>query len=542
VPEFYLRRPDGNVVDPDTGESVPKRFREPGIPIVSEDELGQEAALGQDQPSSLDTAGLQAPQQGLGKADIGFKLLEILGGIGGGIARNRAVGQANKATAAGQAQANLLNVLSGGSGARGPQVQPEVGIGGTLLDALGGIGKMGGEALEQRRGFERQGFEDELDLFGVESSRITSEAALERAKAAGIRAQTAGDKITATDRMAAEDVGFSTHKSGGTLEDVEAAIIAQLGDRPQLIAVAKAEWGKRDDATNEDEYDRGRDKRRDELAETREVRAAVEARSGELSRSMVPVKDAVTNSIELADGSVLPRYADIFAENFAKVINSFAQRDVRLTKEETAFIASHLEAAYTAGRVRLMKRLAASGGLSNQARMSLADVAAMNRKADQLNEMMSKAILSGPIFGRIPALQFFVPDDAVFDGYGEAFALELASVLNRGRPSEKDFEAARKIVPMRRDREGVRAKKLEAIKAMLASRASGIEAQFPPVLTVVGNETDGFEIVEDKTRRVAQSEQKAQDAEDEGEGEGEGEPRDVNRGKGEIPDPKDLGF
>jgi hypothetical protein len=489
-----VHRDDGILVDADTGEEVRKGDVQPDDEVIEESSLGGGGAT---EPTAvLDIP--RSPELGIDRGDVGLKLLEVLGGLGGGIARSRAVGQANKANLEGQASANLINALSSGGGARAAQVRPELGIGGNILDALGSIGEAGGELRTQAKGFEQKNFENLLDEIGAETAQTVSLAKLERER----RLSTGGQRTSAGKDRAAKVIGVDVHAEGKTRDQVRAAVEAVFADDPDveiLVSMAESTWDKRDVATDTAAFDRSIKETREDRAESAEERA----KAAERRRILVPHMTTAGQSVEdrvvatgLQSGRVVG-ISDIFEEELTKIGQALG---ADLTSTEMKQISNFLSAAYQRGRRELITTLRKEGPPAS-ARMAIGEIEAMVGKVSQLEKMLAESRLLGPIFGRVPSFQLIDMPASVFDDFSSAFGLELASVLNRGRPSDKDFELAARIVPKRYDREDVRARKLQAIRDMLALRAQHIEMEFPPVLTIEGDEDSGFTVVIDDSRR-----------------------------------------
>jgi len=134
-----------------------------------------------------------------GENDKGFRLLQVLGKLGEGIAANRAVGSANKQNRRSQAGANLINALSPGAGARGSRNDPKLGVLGQLAGGVSAAGSAGLEAKaagraeeDRQKAFTQQETENtnrqrELDILDrrATSGETTAQAGLLTAQTRG---------------------------------------------------------------------------------------------------------------------------------------------------------------------------------------------------------------------------------------------------------------------------------------------------------------------------------------------------------------------
>ena len=97
--------------------------------------------------------------------------------------------------------------------------------------------------------------------------------------------------------------------------------------------------------------------------------------------------------------------------------------------------------------------------------------------------------------GRLPIFQYFTPDDAQYDALREAFVLDLAAVINAGRPSDKDAEAIGKLIPTRASTEVVAGGIFDTLRQMLLAKKGAIEAEFHlPIWNYVNEEDNSFDV------------------------------------------------
>ena len=107
---------------------------------------------------------------------MGFRILQMLGQLGGGIANRRAIKEANQQNRQSQARANLMNALSRRRVAEGTNVQPSLGLLGTLSDVVSGAGKAGLDIQQFGRSEEDRKLKSELERRRVASGEKTADA------------------------------------------------------------------------------------------------------------------------------------------------------------------------------------------------------------------------------------------------------------------------------------------------------------------------------------------------------------------------------
>tara|TARA_Y100000593_G_scaffold60539_2_gene112255 strand:- start:431 stop:2833 length:2403 start_codon:yes stop_codon:yes gene_type:complete len=97
----------------------------------------------------------------------------------------------------------------------------------------------------------------------------------------------------------------------------------------------------------------------------------------------------------------------------------------------------------------------------------------------QLEDRFLSAEVQGPIYASVmPIFQFFHPKSAAYDRMVESFRVELAAIINQGRPSDKDAEAVGAIIPKRTDTKIVAADLFESMRDMMKAKRMAILNDF----------------------------------------------------------------
>ena len=161
-----------------------------------------------------------------GENDKGFRLLQVLGKLGEGIAANRAVGSANKQNRRSQAGANLINALSPGAGARGSRNDPKLGILGQLA---GGVSAAGSAGLEAKAAGRAE--EDRQKAFTQQETENTNR---QRELAIQDRRAKSGETTAQAALLKAQDLGTDSGiaLSQGGVEALARTIRDRLGNEP----------------------------------------------------------------------------------------------------------------------------------------------------------------------------------------------------------------------------------------------------------------------------------------------------------------------
>ena len=159
-----------------------------------------------------------------------------------------------------------------------------------------------------------------------------------------------------------------------------------------------------------------------------------------------------------------------------------------------------MEAAYKEGLNEVNARLS-KRGMDDTIRYHLSQKKALLAKLKFYeSKVLEKAGATGPWWGRIPAFQYFLPNDAVAEDFIEGFAIEVASILNDGRPTKEDAAAARAMIPDRQDTDVVAAQKMRNMIDLAQITINSIIEGFPVPLMVYIQDDGTFnkKMVQDK--------------------------------------------
>jgi hypothetical protein len=116
--------------------------------------------------------------------------------------------------------------------------------------------------------------------------------------------------------------------------------------------------------------------------------------------------------------------------------------------------------------------------LPSYARAELMDLKTGEQEILNLENLYAKIELKGPILGRLPAWQYFTPKKAAYENIISGFTVKLAAIINQGRPSDKDAEAIRFLLPQGSETEVVAADLFQNLKNIMALKRQAIEAEF----------------------------------------------------------------
>ena len=98
--------------------------------------------------------------------------------------------------------------------------------------------------------------------------------------------------------------------------------------------------------------------------------------------------------------------------------------------------------------------------------------------------------IRGPFLGRlVPTLQWLHPSSVTYDETLKGFALSVAAALNRGRPSNADFDAALAMLPKRSDSEEVADMKWASILEQAQAARDALMSQYMVSYNDVLNQT-----------------------------------------------------
>ena len=134
--------------------------------------------------------------------------------------------------------------------------------------------------------------------------------------------------------------------------------------------------------------------------------------------------------------------------------------------------------AYNSAQFEAQEEEREGFSLDAWAKKEIANINAGIAQIQQKEKLFFKQSLSGPIFGHIPIHQFWAVDEAVWESTRKGWTVELASLINGGRPSDKDAEAVANLIPERSDRKVTAEALFQNLTDMLVAKREAIVDQF----------------------------------------------------------------
>ena len=527
-------------VDAEIGQGVPAAKSTVTVP--------EEAAVDADPKETL--AGLlgagrqQGPPQppgglGPGKAEAILGILEVLGGLGGKIAQGRAMRRADKKTEQSQRVANLINALSRGrAGAQATTAQPRMGTGGQVLSALGGVGRMGGRLVDAQKKAKAAEYEQELAGYRAETERGRAEATSGRNWDRNIRKGINESYLTmlggtetprdAIEARAMQVAHLSPLEQAEAIRDFQSSFQIALenarGGYAKLDEEISSAWTIFEKTMRGDEFKRVWEQgiakaNQGEVVEVEEAiskfyRAAkppeieseavdaftqriIETRRGTgegLSLHGITT-DVMDQFIALEDGTKPER---AFAEAFKKGVSETNKPLIdNAIKKYSDLWAHNIKSLQTEAQNAYFAKIAAddaaflaSGKRSDRINLAIADLDAFAAQVDIKKTELGGAEIRGPLLGRlVPTLQWLHPFSVTYDETLKGFALSVAAALNRGRPSNADFDAALAMIPKRSDSKEVADMKWASILAQAQAARDALMSQYMVSYNDVLNQT-----------------------------------------------------
>ena len=148
---------------------------------------------------------------------------------------------------------------------------------------------------------------------------------------------------------------------------------------------------------------------------------------------------------------------------------------------------------YDAAYIKAEEKRIASLAKPNAVKMELANLNAGRQKIMNLESLYARVELKGPILGRLPAWQYFVPNKAAYEKEVSGFAVELAAIINQGRPSDKDAEAVRLLLPLSSDTMHVASELWDNLHRMMEAKKIALEEEFDvPIWSFVKSGENGI--------------------------------------------------
>ena len=516
-----------------SGSPSSKVSTDPLVGEVADVDPEEEAVAASPAAGKIAVASQQGPPQppgdlGPGKAEAILGILEVLGGLGGKIAGGRAMRRADKKTEQSQRVANLINALSKGrAGAQATTAQPRMGTGGQVLSALGGVGRMGGRLVDAQKKAKATEYEQSLASYRAETERGRAEASSGRNWDRNIRKGINESYLTmlggtetprdAIEARAMQVAHLSPLEQAEAMRDFQSSFQIALED-------AKGGYGKLDEKVSPawtifektmrgDEFKRvweqGIAKALQE--EVVEVEEAISkfykaAKPPEIESEAVDAftqriigtrrgtgeglslhgitTDVMDQFIALEDGTKPER---AFAEAFKKGVSETNKPLIdNAIKKYSDLWAHNIKSLQTEAQNAYFAKIAAddaafldSGKRSDRINLAIADLDAFAAQVDIKKTELAGTEIRGPLLGRlVPTLQWLHPSSVTYDETLKGFALSVAAALNRGRPSNADFDAAMAMIPKRSDSEEVADMKWASILAQSQAARDALMSQY----------------------------------------------------------------
>ena len=506
-----------------------------------------------------------APQQGPpqppgdlgpGKAGAILGILEVLGGLGGKIAQGRAMRRADKKTEQSQRVANLINALSRGrAGAQATTAQPRMGTGGQVLSALGGVGRMGGRLVDAQKNAKAEDWGRQMKEWGASTELGLAEDRL-RLKQKEIDAKTLGDAQKKRDYLSKGNIAFlATQIPPGT----DPADVANKAAEVLSIPSNQVPPEFRDtmvpamvSAYTEAEAERiaaAHAAKTDELDLAMKSGELLEAAFSRVRPNKEYIRGLAEKSTKYNETTISPIVSGLYSGTFDAIADyvggEWAQREdgkwensktgdivsekeyrekgvgsrvnILLDKEQQLMVQKELLelraiydiARYDKHQKYLDKReeLIKNSTPSNAQKLFFAEAEVMEDKISRFEALYDDLPFKGPVGSLAGGIsQYLTPKNFIYDDTMEAFALEMASLLNQGRPSEVDFKSAKRMMPLSSDSPEVARAKFENLKRVVAYSQLALERQIYLPLHLKSHQAfnDGghFKISEEELARM----------------------------------------
>lgn len=442
-------RPSSTPVEEETGGSL-LRAGESYTEPESEDKAIEEEVRSQDQVSQM-PALPEVPEPAGGQRNM--RLLELIGTLGAQISGNRALAKADKKTGQRQAYANLINTLRGSPTASVAPVTPKEGILGTLARGIGGTGRAIRESREAEAAGKADRFGQEMDL----RKQIASEeqaAATRRDAAEGVKVD-----IRTIQSPDGDQVLKTVTDARGNIISKE-IIYEGDGDRPRMYTHdGRISVEKKDENTGKLYWETVFEFDQPEDIKALETYMVEEGRKGSSWENLKELDPDVWEAI--SKESIFSR---------AQLQGYFAKGQ-RLALEDAIKLSE--------------KRM---GSISE--RLVIKDIDGFVTQIDLLEDQWDKSEGdrgSGLMLGLMQALglgfsevdhpkshfgmrRFWEESTITLSDALAAQVINIARVLNGGRPSERDAAAAGRLIPLASDTNEVAKAKFQFIKDMFKAR------------------------------------------------------------------------
>ena len=479
---------------------------EPAAKGVVSDPLGPAREGGQDLDSStllslLEQARSALPgSQQVTTGDRLLQALQILGGIGGGIAADRATRRADKETARRQSVANLINTLRGRPTAKAAPATPKLGVGGRLLQGVGAIGKSGAALRDIERGGKQQAYENLTNLLGAGSS--AHKAISDR----GGEPLTGGhimDSIAAHGASAYGDLALG-YQPGVDIpvEDISEAreklrreIEERYPGRPNMVATAVAEFDNQHRIRNKAILGLSKEDRFRRQFDDKTKQNIRNRFHSNVSAKVTEIENSIVRNLTLGGDSEYTSLSDSISDMVEKIARDFGEGAIStIGHADMNGAISLLTAAYDRGMTAANEKLGTRGPGERQ-KAFIAQKKGLMSKLSDYYRMVEKSELTGPWFGLLPAFKYISPRSHIADKWIEGFSIEIAKVLNDGRPTQIDAEAVQLMLPNRRDtpgKDGTAYLKFKALMDMTRASIAATEAEFGYSMSVFVDANGNF--------------------------------------------------
>ena len=362
------------------------------------------------------------PDQAGGQRNL--RIMELLGNVGASFAQNRAVGKANKQTGQRQARSNLINTLRGANTSSVSPAEPKMGTLGVLAQGLGGAGRTLRESREAEAAGGQADFSNEI---ASRSLGVAETGARAKLLAALPKAPHPGD----------DEVKINS-KLYRRQEDGSLKLIIDASD-PTTI--------KADDGTiYEFDFDVLDD----------------EGNKGAWQKLFGPNAEDISGLALLLEerGRQFPTMEALLEADptLAAILNDPAQSDKSREILRGSFLKGNTEAKEDYEKA-LKKKLG-----SASERLTLAEAQATTTQLQDILELFGKAKITGLGFNlmNIIGIGFDPEENPLSQGFLRlwaedstqladtlaGFTVNVARIINGGRPSNEDAKAARRLLPL----------------------------------------------------------------------------------------------
>ena len=463
-------------------QDIPKR---PTTPIA---EAAAQDTLEDVEPLPLDQAGIAEMEnptmlQRLGRfagSDKGLSVLSALARGGQAYMGGRAQSEANKQGRESQARANLINALSSRAGARGVTEKPKMGklgnLFGTLADIGGGLREE--RTLERERDLKERKFTSEEEARGATDQyrqNVLEGQQADRAATADYRGRqlTIAEEGREYQRQLAElkrdelkenreyrrglDAQSEMQKQAGNFAKLaDAAAYAGMFDTFDEFLEAHPEvrlsYDKMDldnQAVIEGQFGIGQNRANKDGASSRRREAADAARNlSKLAEASAYNGDAATLQ-ELLAGR--PEFSEIFNEMTAAdraLVEALFQTGLGKREKEYGSKVSKLDVGELTASIEVMKTF-------------------YDAIEDPQSWWAAKIVEGDPEKPPSYVTKFLFKDETTYTDLRNGLALNLASAFNRGKPTDKDYAVALRMLPQIGDPEPMVEAKWTALRYLI---------------------------------------------------------------------------